>query len=241
MCRSAEQVSGLGSPLIQHYLLRYNNQQLDRVLLDAVVDALKEVGVDSQEQLERLRLEEHSVANLAIDLLDYYYCSAGLQPQEVMWTLPKRDTFLPAERNHYYKAYCKESKFLFVGETRYPVHLELSCRLHQPPLASPTVSIRVNGSNVGSIDVDCDWTAWSITVPGALLQNGLNEIDVEWPMPDFPGLSGYDDVVDDLINGSKPEFFCIFGEIHTFTASNGSQVVLAAPETQQELSAIGAD
>lgn len=241
MCRSAEQISGFGSPLIQHYLLRYNNQQLDRLLLDAIVMALQEAGIDGQAQLDGLRKQEYSVAGRDIDLLDYYHSSAALQPQEVMWILPKRDAFIPAERQHYYKAYGRESKFVFVGEAGCPVRLQLACRLHQQAITEPKITLRVNAVNVGTVAIDREWSAWNITVPGKVLKDGLNDIGIEWPMPDFPGTAGYEDVAGDLMEGNKPEFFCIFGEIHTFVASNAQKAALSAPDFQQELSTIGAD
>jgi len=241
MCRSAEQISVSGSPLIQHYLLRYNNQQLDRMLLDAVLHALKDAGIEAREQLDSLRKTEYGVAGRDIDLLDYYHCSAALQPQEVMWVLPKRDVFLPQERHHYYKAYWCESKFVFVGEADCPVRFQLTFRLHYPSLTDPKVTLRVNAVNVGTVEVNREWATWNITVPGRVLKDGLNDIVVEWPMPDFPGMQGYDDVLNDLTEGNKPEFFCIFGEIHTFVVSNGQKAVVSAHEPHQVLSAIGAD
>jgi hypothetical protein len=241
MCRSAEQVSVSGSPLIQHYLLRYNNQQLDRMLLDAVLHALKDVGIDQQGQLDGLRKVEYSVAHRDIDLLDYYHSSAALQPQEVMWVLPKRDVFLPQERHHYYKAYWQESKFVFVGEADCSVRFKLTCRLHYPALSEPRITVRVNAVDIGSLEVDGEWAVWNITVPGKVLKDGLNDIVIEWPMPDFPGIQGYEEVLNDLMEGNKPEFFCIFGEIHTFVASNGQKAAVSSDEPQQVLSAIGAD
>ena len=58
MCAAAGKIAETQSSLLRHYLLHYNRQQLDRVLLDALVAALKTVVVSAQQQLERLRREE---------------------------------------------------------------------------------------------------------------------------------------------------------------------------------------
>lgn len=241
MCRAAEEISGSGSPLIQHYLLRYNNQQMDEVLLSAVIAALKEVGIDAQADLDRLRREEFSVARYNIDLLDYYHSSASLQPQEVLWVLPKRDGFLPSERHHYYKAYWRESKFVFVGEAQNSVHLQLTCRLRYPSASAPNISLRVNAVKAGVIEIGQGWSVWNVTIPGRLIKDGLNEIAIDWPMPEFPGREGLGDVLSDLLDKNKLEFFCIFGEIYSFTACDGSKAVKTSTVTHDELSAIGVD
>jgi hypothetical protein len=239
MCRSAEQISALGSPLIQHYLLRYNNQQLDQVLLGAVVKALKKTGVDAQVHLDRLRREEHSVTGNEINLLEYYYCSAGLQPQEVVWVLPKRDRFVRKE-NHYYRAYWRESRFVFVGEANSPVRLQITCRLPAKTEVEGSVRFTLNGGDLGEIAAGQRWKTWDISVAGGQVRDGLNEISVQWPLRQFPGREGYEGVMDDLLEGNIPEFFFVFGEIHAFTASGGRKAKELAPAMQPEYSVIGA-
>ncbi|HEV3041223.1 MAG TPA: hypothetical protein VHA33_25880 [Candidatus Angelobacter sp.] len=241
MCRSAELISGSGSPLLQHYLLRYNNQQLDKVLLDAIVNSLGEVGINARHQLDQIRLEEHSVLSRETNLLEYYYCSAGYQPQEVNWVLPKRDAILPPDANHYYKAYWRESNFAFVAEAGCPICLQLSCRLPNPATASKgTIVLQVNGISVGELAIGPEWEAWNITIPGNTMQNDLNEIKIQWPIPDFPGPRGFDLTLAGLSERNKAELYPVFGEIHTLTASDGREAQLVAPALELELSAVGA-
>ena len=90
LCRAAEEIAASGSPLIQHYLLGYNIQQMDPVLIGAITLALEEIGVSLEDGLARVRRQEHDLSSGYSDLLDYYYCSAGRQPQEVSWVLPGR-------------------------------------------------------------------------------------------------------------------------------------------------------
>jgi hypothetical protein len=216
MCKAAQEVAEMGSPLIQHYLLRYNNQQLDPLLIDAVVDALDTVGVDARPTLGCLRRCEHSIARRPTDLLHYYYNSAAQQPQEVRWALP-RQARLPRPDSEYYKAYWLESRFAFIGEEGLPARLELTCRLpaHSPPGA--TVSLELNGSEQARFEVVHDWRSWEVPIDGSAVVDGLNRITLRWPVPDFPDREELDTVVEDLVSGVYPEFYASFGEVHSFT------------------------
>ena len=238
MCKSAQQVSELGSPLIQHYLLRYNHQQLDEILLGGVVQALKQLNIEAQARLDQLRKEEHSVASRDTDLLDFYYCSAGGQMQEVVWVMPRRDRFVHRE-SHFYKAYWLKSKFVFVGEAECPVKLQITARVPNPTASNDPVSIEVNGNVVARIPAGRAWESWEVMLPHSTVNNGINEVVLCWPMPEFPGKAGYLGVINDLAEGNIPEFFCVFGEIHTFTASDGRKAQIAARETSPEASVVG--
>jgi hypothetical protein len=240
MCKSAEQIAGMGSPLLQHYLLRYNNQQLDKDLLDGVVLALKKLGIDAGERLEQLRREEHSVAVRDTNLLDYYYCSAGLQPQEVTWALPRHDPFVKGRQRHYYKAYSPESRFVFVGEEGLPLALHLTCRIPNMEESQGIIIVEVNGRERREIEVSRDWQTWEINVGGEVTRNGLNEIVVYWPLPAFPGLKGLHSGVDSLIEKTFPELYCEFGDIHTFTVSDGRKAQVTAPVAVEEARAVPA-
>lgn len=226
MCKAAEQLAALASPLIQHYLLRHNHQQLDGQLLDAVVNSLQEAGVAAGERLAQLRREEHSVTRGDVNLLDYYYGSSALQPQEVTWVLPKGGAHTRGRQKHYYNAYSPESRFIFVGEANSPVRLRLTCRLPRLELPEGTISIEVNKKDLGEIVINREWGTWDINVGGDEVRDGLNEVLIHWPMPAFPGEKPLESVVQNLTDRILPEFFCPFGEIHTFVASDARQ-----PET----------
>ena len=84
-----------------------------------------------------------------------------------------------------------------------------------------------------------EWESWEVRVPPNAVNDGINDVIVSWPMPEFPGKTGYLGVINDLAEGNIPEFFCIFGEIHTFTASDGRKVQITAPEVSSEASVVG--
>ncbi|HEV2988767.1 MAG TPA: hypothetical protein VG759_10015 [Candidatus Angelobacter sp.] len=235
MCRATEQLAEVGSPLMQHYLLRFNYQRLDTVLLDGVASALKKIGIDSLEQRDRLRLEEHSVVTHDTNLLDYYYCTEGLQQQEIMWIVPHLADYLSHKANNYYKAYWRESRFVFVGEANHSVRLRLTCRLPHDTIASNSICLRINDVSIGRTSIGSEWETWDIDVPGTLVHDGVNKITVEWPTPVFTGIQKLESVALDLMDKMYPEFFCVFGEIHSFIASGGEKAGNRASHAESEL------
>ena len=221
MCKSAEQIAELGSPLMLRYLLRYSSQQLDSILLGAIVDSLKMFAKDARLRLEQLRREEHSVTRGETNLLSYYYCLDALQPQEAAWTLPALDGEVRRKVANHYKAYWLESRFVFIGEEGRPVRLGLTCRLPDPAPSEGTISIVVNGKRQADMVIGREWGAWDILVPGAVVLNGLNEIVIGWPMPEFASQRAIDSVMDGLVRNRILDLYSVFGEIDSFTVADG--------------------
>jgi len=219
MGRAAEEIAALASRQLQNYLLRYNYQQMDQLLIDAIADALEEIGVEPRDRLEQLRREEHSLARSEVDLLDYYYGSAGLQPQETMWVMPLRDR--PKESD-FYRAYWIESRFVFVGEAGSPVRLRCTCRLPGGATGPGEVLLALNRRPLVKVGLGGAWETWDLLIPGDHVQEGPNEITLHWPTPDFPGHRALESVCADPVDLSSPELYPCFGEIHTFTAAAAS-------------------
>ena len=228
MSRSAEQFSELGAGLIQFYTIQYSKQLLDEVFLDAVEIALKKLGMDGRERLERLQRKEHSVAHKDNNLLDYYYCSASRQPRELMWAFAMQGMSpLLRMRSDYYKAYGPESRFVFVGEADCPAALRLTCRLPKRGPAEGAIAIEVNGNCLGEIAIDRSWGTWHITVGEELVRDGLNEVTIRWPLPGFPDEDALQAMFDHLADeGIYPDFYPVFGEIHLFVASDARKMRL---------------
>jgi hypothetical protein len=214
-----ERIARLGSPLIQHYLLRLNEKRLDRLLLSAIAEALDTAGLDGSGRLAGLRREEHSVAVRDTDLLDYYYCSSADQPQEAAWRTPTGEKRYRHEAE-FYKAYSGESRFVFVGEAGRPVRLAITCRLppHAPPAAH--LSVELNGRPQAVLDASRSWGSWELAAAAEAVRDGVNEVTLRWPTPEFPGDAALDSVRLELCEGKFPEFYPVFGEIHSFTASS---------------------
>ncbi|HKQ04038.1 MAG TPA: hypothetical protein VJ464_02820 [Blastocatellia bacterium] len=221
MSRSAEQFAKLGAGLIQFYTVQYSKHLLDEVFLNAIERAARRLGVD-RGRLEKLQQQEHSVARKDNNLLDYYYCSAARQPRELMWAFAVQGLSpLLRMRSDYYKAYGQTSRFIFVGESDCPVGLRLTCRLPRGGRAEGDIAVEVNGTPLGELAVTRDWQSWQITVGEALVRDGLNEVVIHWPLPEFPEGQQLDATFEHLVDeGTYPDFYPVFGEIHAFVAAD---------------------
>lgn len=218
-CEAAKKITEMRWPSIERHIFYGRPQQLDRILVEALLDALKSHGVNGSEQVSQIRHEEHSIALRPTNLLDYYYCSSSVQPQETLWVNPAFGKF---KKSNYFKAYWKESRFFFVGEAGTPVHLSLTCRL--PGASEGTVTMEMNGSFQAELDATDQWSAWNIVIPKSVAVSGLNTIVVRWPIPRFSLDEAITTITEDIPYQLVPEFYCKFGEIHSFTASNGLDI-----------------
>jgi len=236
MSQPEENILRVGSSLIHHYLFSNNDVRLDRLLLGAIVEALEEIGVPARDRLDRIRREEHSVKDQEIDLLGYYFYSAAQQPQELEglhWP-PGRFTY----NVRYYRAVNPYSRFIFVGEAGRAVDLSLTCRLPKPAPREDKITIEFNGEPQVEIPVSTDWSSWDISLPGADVRDGLNEIVLRWPMPQFESAEALSKVTLELCQKKFPDLYPIFGEIHSFKAADGEPVATTQPEVQTESSLI---
>ena len=232
MSETEEKMWREGSPLIRN-LLRLNKKRLHRLLLKALVSALENAGIQARERVEQSCIEEHSVTRRAADLLDFYYSCYATQSREIAWLNSADMRYRPEAE--YYRAYWPESMFVFVGEAGCAVRLSLTCRLSKPTREA-TAGIYLNGQPQVRINIDSDWSTWDITLPGDAVHSGLNEIVIDWPMPEFVAGEALEKARLKLIEGRFPDFFPIFGEIHSFTASDGRKVSNSSPVLQAESS-----
>lgn len=236
MSEAEDRILTLASPLIRRYFLSDNGKRLDRVLLNAIVDALSEAGIDGRQRLDRLRREEHSVTRAETNLLDYYYASSGNQsPQEAAWMVWKQQYkgYLSYE-GEYHRALWLESTFIFVGEAGCPVQLSLTCRLPRSAQHDAAISVALNGKPQVEIVIGHEWSSWEIELSGKIVSDGLNEVSVHWPIPEFSSREELEKAIVNLCIRRFPDFYPVFGEIHSFTASKGQEVTATIPVVQRE-------
>ena len=230
MSEAEDQILRLGSPLIHRYIFRINEKRLDELLTKAIADALEAVGIEVYDQLERLRCDEHSVRVREIDLLDYFYCSSAGQPQELEGLGPNARLGLDRQ---FYRAFWPHSKFVFVGEAGYGVNFALTCRLPRSTAQPGRISIAVNGKHEVQFELNTQWSSWEIVVRGQDIIDGLNEIIVSWPMPEFRSDEALSAATQALCQHRLPNFYPVFGEIHSFHASSAGRIVDKPYELEQ--------
>jgi hypothetical protein len=241
MGEAEQEISRTASPLMRHFLVRLNEKRLDKVLLDVIVDALHESGIDGRDLLDRLR-REHSVAYGEIDLFDYYYCSSADQSQELAWTMRiNYKVYKPHFEPKYYRAFGSESRFIFVGTAGHPVRLRLTCRLPHTAQGEAKISVGLNGTSQAEMMISHQWSSWEIMLPGDIVREGLNEVEVWWPLPEFESSEALEKVVTNMFNFWElkfPTFFPVFGEIHSFTAAGEPVLSTIRPAVHHELATV---
>jgi hypothetical protein len=232
MSEAEQQIFRVGSPLIHRYLFqRHNEKWLDKVLLTAMVDALDESGLSGRERLERLYREEHSTRVEEVDLLQPFYLQSSDQAHEfeALRAQSRADS-----DPRYFRAYWPDSKFVFIGEEGYGVNLSLTCRLPKLSPDEAKIALDCNGQQQVEMAIGKQWSSWEISIPGNLVRDGVNEIEVHWPIPDFRTEEALAGVLVKLCQMKYPEYYPLFGEIHSFTASDGHQLSTNLPTIEVE-------
>ncbi|SEN91417.1 hypothetical protein SAMN04488505_11520 [Chitinophaga rupis] len=213
LCKSYEQITlekmaeqyNKGTGLL-HGVAR---KQMDHVLVDCMVNALKEKGMDLSEQVSRLRAKEHSVRQGSVNLLDSFY---NLFNSYV----------LTGEQDTHYTASRPQSSFILMADNTAPVQVKITFRVKNKPHG--TVRLWVNGSMVMEAAATENWQTHMPEVPATVLKNGLNDLQLEWPAVVPAGDSVFSETplrpfasMQALRHSLR--LYPVFGEIHTFTVS----------------------
>ena len=85
--------------------------------------------------------------------------------------------------------------------------------------ANETISLRLNGSLVAEIAASDCWTTSTCNAPAGLVHRGLNQVEIDWPMPVWSDEKQRERVADCLEAGELVEITPMFGLIHSFRVS----------------------
>jgi len=220
MSRSAEQLMTVGGASVQRYILRSNVAQLDPVLLRSIVDSLAAIGIARRDHLIDSWVRNHSVTHGACDLLRFYNLAGARQPRELLWTfaLPGAGGSVPAD---YYRAYWIESRFTFIAEKGVAVVIALTCRLPVAAASQP-VAMLMNGVPIATPSVGKRWTSVSLQVPGELIERGINQLTVRWPLRAPAASWG---LATGRLSESPAPFSTVYGEIHALSARSDDSTI----------------
>jgi hypothetical protein len=104
------------------------------------------------------------------------------------------------------------------------------------------ISVGLNGASQAEMIVSRQWSTWEIDLAEDIVRDGLNEVTVRWPVPEFENNSeALEQVTMNLFNFWElkfPNFFPVFGEIHSFTAAPVPVISTKIPAEQQELATV---
>lgn len=211
-CGAFERISSSGlRSLSRYYNARHHGKLFDEVLLDAVAGALEEVGVPGRERLDTLRRDERGLAaGKPVDFLDEYYRSSYADRSGLWWSA------------FFYRAYHPVSRFpLVCRSAEEPAALELTWRTpagDAGDAGDAEGAVLVNGSSVAALRPSPRWTTHRVALDPGLLREGLNKIEIRWPLALGPGAAGLERAARDVEQGRPYLLLPAFAEIHSFRA-----------------------
>jgi hypothetical protein len=203
LCRSFEQL--WESPHVPAIIVLYNDSSgnfLNPRLVTAMADALEEIGIPVRSDIERLIIKEHSVGNRVVNLVDSLY------------SIGSHSRFLVDRRQDFYKATTRTTTLPLVCEKPEPLNFSVTMKVPDAS-ANQTISLRLNGSLVAEIPATERWTTTSFSAPAGLAHPGVNQVEIDWPMPAWSGEKQRAHVADCLEAGELVEITPLFGLIHS--------------------------
>ncbi|HET6978729.1 MAG TPA: hypothetical protein VFI24_20525 [Pyrinomonadaceae bacterium] len=207
LCRSFEQL--WESPHVPAIIVLYNDQGgnfLNSNLVNVMADELEEIGIPIRSDMERLIIQEHGVEKRPVNLVDTIY------------SISSYSRFLVDRRPEFYKATTRTTTFPLVCDKPEPLHFSVTMKvLHGS--AQQTISLRLNGNVVAEIAATDHWATTTCSAPAELVHAGVNQVEIEWPMPVWSAEKQRERVADSLESGELVEITPMFGLIHSFRVS----------------------
>jgi hypothetical protein len=210
-CRSYKEVMGKnGTNQYESgkgFLSRTGHKIMDIPLVDAIVDALKLHNCDVENEINDLRKAEHGAHIRKINLLESYYSANS-----------HYDTHFA--KRPYYQFRGAVSRFYLVAEGNRPVSVQLTYRnrnRNRQALQSEII-IKINNRVIDTLPGSRQWHTVSFILDGALVNDGVNTLTIDWPPADASNIMTDDRTI--KYEESMLEYsFPVVGEIHLFTAS----------------------
>ena len=211
LCRSYEQLCEL--PNLTAIIALYNDSLREKFLntnlVNAIGDALEEIGVPARPQIERLIIKEHGVKN-TVNLVNTLYSTRSYLRLFVDF------------RPEFYKATARNTTFLLVCDKPEPLKFSITTKVPNVS-ASETISLRLNGTPIAEIAATDRWTTSTCLASAGLIHPGLNQVELRWPMPVWSHEKQKQHVADCLEAGELVEITPMFGLIHSLRVSSSYQ------------------
>lgn len=150
---------------------------MDIELTNVMITALKEVGVDIQDEIQELRIENHTYSSpLNINLLENYYKEssyfnvfAGSQSAD------------PTSRKKLYLSLrSRNSNFYLILDEIADIICDFIIRVPSA-VASQNVSLLINGMEFFNGESGSNWQRIKTDIPASSLKRGLNILSIRWP------------------------------------------------------------
>jgi hypothetical protein len=219
LCQSLEQQFPV--PEFERYVYVFRNPKhantMELDLVNAMVTALQQAGIDIGAQIEELRNKEHGIEQRPANLLHAFY------------HLTSRELPL-GTRTAYFQAHAPLSRFFLPATKNTAITITLTARI--PAGASGKAVLLLNQCRICEIALSPTWSDHQILLPENNIINGINELAIEWPVP-VHDLSEYEPIAAALSPATAEllfdAVFCVFGEMMRFTATtNATQAPVPA-------------
>lgn len=173
--------------------------------------ALEARGFSMRDELDQMLIAHHAVDRCRRDLAAPKY--RDQEPGASAAYVERQPT--PS----HFRALFPKSGFLLVTEGERSLRLDLTLRL--PDLGasrSETVQVLVNGAPVGTLRLGERWTRHTLDVEVGRLRRGLNQVDLDWPLPGNVGDAAIATAAHRLQLGLPADIFPVFGEVFSLYA-----------------------
>ena len=187
-------------------MLAQEAKTLDEPFCQAVARSL-----GNADEIEALRIAEHGGGTRPVNLLTPVFSVRSVGQREANWLKHTA----PASSPSYFRSYNAESRFVFISRPSRPAEIRTVARLPGTRGAVGRVEIAVNGHTVSTEEVSCAWQAWAVGIPASAVRGGINEVVFRWPAVAGHAADARRRAADDLLFGRMPEYYPVFGEIHS--------------------------
>ena len=179
---------------------------LNTKLITAISEELEEFGIPTRALVKDLLIKEHGVKDKAVSLVHNLYSTGSFARS------------LVDLRPGFFKATSRSTTFPLVCDE--PESLSFALTTKVPAVSSEqTIALRVNGSHVADIPATERWTTSTFSTPAGLVHHGLNEVEIDWPMPVWSVEKQREQTAECFEAGEVVEITPMFGLIHSFRVS----------------------
>ena len=175
-------------------------KMMDLDLIDAIVNSIKSLGLDYENELKELRLSQHGVTEVPTNLLEPFYSANGYNK-----------TNDKVSRNFFQVRFVQRA-FNFISDGMDDLQVRM-CYRNLPGIYENKIKIYLNirEEAINQIDVREEWNTISFNIKKDNIKSGVNKLILEWPIPLGFKKNNYSDHI------SLNNFFPVLGDISLLT------------------------
>jgi hypothetical protein len=220
MCRATEQLAAASNMSLIRFVLALlpREPKLMDLLLQREIGHV--LGSELERKVDALRTQEYGRPQTVTHLELPYFSLSSIIQREAQWSNRRADS---PNCPDYYRAYRRHSAFSLIENGAREVRFALTFRVPGGN-GQQRLQVEVNGQRVLDADAGAPWSTCRFSVGGDNVRRGVNEVVVRWPAPTIEGSDGIKRAAESIEHGMVPDFYPVYGEIHSFTAASVGNV-----------------